>query len=45
MLYHGIRREELCSLRPRDMQSRQGVMHFALGVIQYAVGGTHTRQH
>ena len=28
MLYHGIRREELCLLRLRDLQSRQGVMHF-----------------
>lgn len=30
LLYHGIRREELCSLRVRDMQSRQGVMHFRI---------------
>ncbi len=28
MLYHGMRREELCGLRVKDMQSRQGVMHF-----------------
>ncbi len=28
LLYHGIRREELCGLRVKDMQSRQGVMHF-----------------
>jgi integrase/recombinase XerD len=28
LLYHGIRREELCGLRIKDMQSRQGVMHF-----------------
>lgn len=28
LLYHGIRREELCKLRLRDLQSRQGVMHF-----------------
>jgi integrase/recombinase XerD len=27
LLYHGIRREELCLLRLRDIQSRQGVMH------------------
>jgi integrase/recombinase XerD len=27
LLYHGIRREELCLLRLRDLQSRQGVMH------------------
>jgi integrase/recombinase XerD len=26
--YHGMRREELCGLRVRDIQSRQGVMHF-----------------
>ncbi len=28
LLYHGIRREELCRLRVKDIQSRQGVMHF-----------------
>jgi integrase/recombinase XerD len=28
LLYHGIRREELCGLRVKDIQSRQGVMHF-----------------
>jgi integrase/recombinase XerD len=28
LLYHGMRREELCGLRVKDMQSRQGVMHF-----------------
>jgi len=28
LLYHGIRHEELCLLRLRDLQSRQGVMHF-----------------
>jgi len=28
LLYHGIRREKLCSLRVRDLHSRQGVMHF-----------------
>jgi integrase/recombinase XerD len=27
LLYHGIRREELCLLRLGDMQTRQGVMH------------------
>jgi integrase/recombinase XerD len=30
LLYHGIRREELCLLRPRDIHSRQGVMHFQI---------------
>jgi integrase/recombinase XerD len=30
LLYHGIRREELCSLRVKDMQSRQGVVHFRI---------------
>jgi site-specific recombinase XerD len=30
LLYHGIRREELCRLRLRDMHSRQGVMHFRI---------------
>jgi site-specific recombinase XerD len=28
LLYHGIRREELCNLRVKDIQSRQGVVHF-----------------
>jgi len=28
LLYHGLRREELCGLRVKDMQSRQGVVHF-----------------
>ena len=28
LLYHGIRREELCRLKVRDVQSRQGVVHF-----------------
>src|SRR6516162_4265261 len=28
LLYHGIRREELCTLKIKDIQSRQGVMHF-----------------
>jgi integrase/recombinase XerD len=28
LLFHGIRREELCGLRVRDSQSRQGVVHF-----------------
>ncbi|HTW65848.1 MAG TPA: tyrosine-type recombinase/integrase [Bryobacteraceae bacterium] len=30
LLYHGIRREELCRLRVGDMQSRQGVVHFRI---------------
>jgi site-specific recombinase XerD len=30
LLYHGIRREELCSLRARNIQSRQGVNHFRI---------------
>jgi site-specific recombinase XerD len=28
LLYHGLRREELCGLRVRDIHSRQGVVHF-----------------
>jgi integrase/recombinase XerD len=28
LLYHGMRREELCGLRVKDLHSRQGVMHF-----------------
>jgi integrase/recombinase XerD len=27
LLYHGLRREQLCGLRVEDIQSRQGVMH------------------
>jgi integrase/recombinase XerD len=30
LLYHGIRREELCKLCVRDLQSRQGVVHFRI---------------
>src|SRR5450432_3266384 len=30
LLYHGIRREELCRLKVRDVQSRQGVVHFRI---------------
>jgi integrase/recombinase XerD len=30
LLYHGVRREELCLLRLRDLQSRQGVMHLRI---------------
>jgi integrase/recombinase XerD len=40
LLYHGTRREELCGLRVRDMQSRQGVVHFRVrgkrGKIRFA---------
>ena len=28
LLYHGMRREELCKLRVKDLQSREGVPHF-----------------
>jgi integrase/recombinase XerD len=28
LLYHGIRREELCRLKVKDLHTRQGVMHF-----------------
>src|SRR5215472_19057909 len=28
LLYHGLRREELCGLKVKDLHSRQGVMHF-----------------
>ena len=30
LLYHGIRREELCKLRVGDVQSRQGVWHLRI---------------
>jgi integrase/recombinase XerD len=39
LLYHGIRRDELCQLRIRDVESRQGVMHLRIagkrGKIRY----------
>ena len=28
LLYHGLRREELCTLRVRDLQQREGVLQF-----------------
>jgi integrase/recombinase XerD len=37
LLYHGIRREELCLLRLRDLQSRQGVMHFRVHGKRYKI--------
>ena len=30
LLHHGIRREELCGLKVKDMHSRGGVMHFRI---------------
>lgn len=30
LLYHGIRREELCGLKVKDMQSREGIRHFKI---------------
>jgi integrase/recombinase XerD len=30
LLYHGMRREELCKLRVRDLQQREGVLHFRI---------------
>ena len=30
LLYHNIRREELCGLRVKDLHSRQGVLHFRI---------------
>jgi integrase/recombinase XerD len=30
LLYHGLRREELCTLRVRDIQSREGVLHLRI---------------
>src|SRR5262249_25570188 len=30
LLFHGIRREELCKLRVRDYQRREGIMHFCV---------------
>ncbi|MCA9468322.1 MAG: tyrosine-type recombinase/integrase [Nitrospira sp.] len=28
LLYHGMRREEMCGLRVKDIQSREGIKHF-----------------
>jgi integrase len=33
LLYHGIRREELCKLCVGDIQTREGVKHFRVGSI------------
>ena len=30
LLYHGLRREELCELRVRDLQTRRGIQHFRI---------------
>src|SRR5215813_3918675 len=30
LLYHGLRRQELCKLRVRDLQQREGVLHFRI---------------
>lgn len=30
LLYHGLRREELCKLRVRDLQHREGVLHLRI---------------
>jgi site-specific recombinase XerD len=30
LLYHGLRRAELCGLRVKDLESRQGVVHFRI---------------
>jgi len=30
LLYHGLRREELCSLRVKDLRMRQGIAHFEI---------------
>ena len=30
LLYHGLRREELCKLRVRDLQQRDGVLHLRI---------------
>ena len=30
LLYHGLRREELCTLRVRDLQQREGVLQFRI---------------
>ena len=48
LLFHGLRRSELCNLKVGDMQSRRGVMHFCVlgkgGKIRYVPVHPHSSQ-
>lgn len=48
LLFHGLRRAELCSLKVNDVQSRRGVMHFLVngkgGKIRYVPIHPHALQ-
>ena len=48
LLFHGLRRAELCSLRVRDIESRRGVLHFRVfgkgGKIRFIPAHPHTLQ-
>lgn len=48
LLYHGLRRAELCALKVGDMQHRRGVQHFRVegkgGKIRYIPVHAHTAQ-
>jgi len=48
LLFHGLRRAELCSLRVGDLQSRRGVMHFRVegkgGKIRFIPVHPHSSQ-
>jgi site-specific recombinase XerD len=43
LLYHGLRREELCALKVRDIHPRRGVLHLRVhgkgGKLRYRRGG------
>ena len=49
LLYHGLRRDELCKLRVGDLQARQGILHFRVhgkgGKIRYIPVHYETARH
>jgi integrase/recombinase XerD len=48
LLFHGIRREELCTLKVRDYQRREGVIHFRIAgkgdKVRYVPVATNTQR-
>jgi integrase/recombinase XerD len=48
LLFHGIRREELCTLKVRNYQRREGVMHFRIegrgDKVRYVPVAMHTQR-
>jgi integrase/recombinase XerD len=48
LLFHGLRREELCTLKVRDYQRRDGVMHFRIegkgDKVRYVPVATNTQR-